>query len=103
MAAHAYCWLAMCYDMTEEFQFFWVIIIDAVETKIILVFCEHGINGLFKSDRIIGALVNVFIRSLTVGVLLFRANSLLVCANDLPDRASELGPLSLSRRAIARP
>jgi hypothetical protein len=30
--------------MAEELQFFWTII-DAVETKIILVFCRHGING----------------------------------------------------------
>jgi len=38
ITAHTYCWLALRSDMTEEFQFFWIIIVDAIETKVILIF-----------------------------------------------------------------
>ena len=37
-SVHAYCWLALRYDMAKEFQFFWIIIIDTVKAKIVFVF-----------------------------------------------------------------
>ena len=91
IAAQAYFRLALCPDITEEFQFLRVIAVDGVETKIILVFYRHGSNC---SSRVTGAGApgNVFYKIFTGVRLLFRANPLLLCAKVLPDDANELRP-----------
>jgi hypothetical protein len=70
IAAQAYFRLALCPDITEEFQFFLVIAVDGVETKIILVFYRHGINC---SSRVTGAArpITFSIRYLPVYVCYF--------------------------------